>query len=131
MQITTRSTDISIAGSPLRIYVSAPDAAGKYPGILMYSDIFQLTGPMIRACHRLAGYGFVVAAPEIYHRLESPGTVIPFDDDGRTRGLSNATRTPDAIRLAGALRNTDARPAANNAIASAPTIQFMAQFPPR
>jgi carboxymethylenebutenolidase len=64
------------------------------PGILFYSDIFQLTGPMVRACQRLAGYGFVVAAPEIYHRLEPLGAVIPFDDAGRTRGLEDAAKMP-------------------------------------
>jgi len=51
---------------------------------------------MLHACARLAGYGFVVAAPEIYHRLEPPGTVLPFDDAGRTRGLDNAAQTPVA-----------------------------------
>jgi hypothetical protein len=70
----------------MRMFVASPKRAGKYPGILFYSDIFQLTGPMVRATARLAGYGFVVAAPEIYHRIEPAGTVIPFDDEGRTRG---------------------------------------------
>jgi carboxymethylenebutenolidase len=51
---------------------------------------------MLRSCARLAGYGFVVAAPEIYHRIEPPGLVIPFDDAGRTRGLENAAKTPVA-----------------------------------
>jgi len=80
----------------MRTFVAAPAIEGKYPGILFYSDIFQLTGPMIRATTRLAGYGFVVAAPEIYHRIEPPGTVIPFDDEGRTRGLAGAAQTPVA-----------------------------------
>src|SRR5438105_2840330 len=48
---------------------------------------------MLRSCVRLAGYGFVVAAPEIYHRLEPPGTVLPFNDAGRARGLGNAVKT--------------------------------------
>ena len=77
----------------MRMLVAAPNVEGKYPGVLFYSDIFQLTGPMTRATARLAGYGFVVAAPEIYHRIEPPGTVIPFDDDGRTRGLAGAAKT--------------------------------------
>jgi carboxymethylenebutenolidase len=48
---------------------------------------------MVRACVRLAGYGFVTAAPEIYCRIEAPGTVIPLDDAGRTRGLDDAAKT--------------------------------------
>lgn len=94
MIVTTEYAEISAGGSPLRMFVAAPAAAGKYPGILCYSDIFQLTGPMLRACVRLAGYGFVAAAPEIYHRIEPPGSVIAFDDRGRTRGLEDAAKTP-------------------------------------
>lgn len=78
------------------MFVTAPKAEGHYPAVLFYSDIFQLTGPMIRSCVRLAGYGLIVAAPEIYHRIEQPGTVIPFDDAGRTRGMEDAVRTPVA-----------------------------------
>ena len=81
MLITSSYVDISTTdGASMRTFVAAPKREGKYPGILFYSDIFQLAGPMIRACVRLAGYGFVVAAPEIYHRIEKPGTVIGFDD---------------------------------------------------
>ncbi|HEV2800081.1 MAG TPA: dienelactone hydrolase family protein [Pyrinomonadaceae bacterium] len=96
MIITTEYVDIEVDGSPMRMLVAAPKAEGKYPGVLFYSDIFQLTGPMVRATARLAGYGFVVAAPEIYHRHEPPGTAIPFDDPGRTRGLEGAAGTPVA-----------------------------------
>ncbi|HEX8421876.1 MAG TPA: dienelactone hydrolase family protein, partial [Pyrinomonadaceae bacterium] len=80
-------------GSLMRLCVAAPKPEGVYPGVLLYSDIFQLTGPMLRVTARLAGYGFVVAAPEIYHRHEPPGAAIPFDDAGRTRGLACAAQT--------------------------------------
>lgn len=93
MIINTEYVDIPADGAPMRMLVAAPQAEGKYPGILLYSDIFQLTGSMVRSTVRLAGYGFVVAAPEIYHRLEPPGSAIPFDDQGRTRGLNNAAKT--------------------------------------
>lgn len=93
MIVTSQYPEIIVENSPLRMLIASPQAEGKYPGIIFYSDIFQLTGPMVRACTRLAGYGFVVAAPEIYHRLEKPGTAIPFDDAGRTRGLEDAAKT--------------------------------------
>jgi carboxymethylenebutenolidase len=93
MLITTQYVDIPADGNPMRTFVAAPKQEGKYPGILFYSDIFQLTGPMIRATMRFAGYGFVVAAPEIYHRVEPAGTVIPFDDEGKTRGSAGAAQT--------------------------------------
>src|SRR6202795_4337391 len=94
MIVTTSYENIAGPGGSLRTFVAVPKDAGSYPGILCYSDIFQLTGPMLRACTRLAGYGFVIAAPEIYHRIEPPGTAIPFDDAGRTRGLEDAAKIP-------------------------------------
>lgn len=93
MIITTEYVDVNVEGGAMRTLLAAPKAGGEYPGVLFYSDIFQLTGPMVRATARLAGYGFVVAAPEIYHRIEPAGAVIPFDDAGRTRGLDDAART--------------------------------------
>jgi carboxymethylenebutenolidase len=96
MVITTEYVDIPAGGVPMRMLVAAPKALGKYPGVLCYSDIFQLTGPMLRSVSRLAGYGFVAAAPEIYHRVEPAGFAIPFDDAGRTRGQEDAAKTPVA-----------------------------------
>lgn len=96
MRVSTEYVDIPAGPSLMRMFMSAPEGGGKYPGILCYSDIFQLTGPMLRVCTRLAGYGFVTAAPEIYHRIEPLGAVIAFDDAGRTRGLEDAAKTPVA-----------------------------------
>jgi carboxymethylenebutenolidase len=95
MIVATDYPEIIVDNSPLRMFLAAPriEEKRKFPGVIFYSDIFQLTGPMLRACVRLAGYGFVVAAPEIYHRIEPPGSAIPFDDAGRTRGLKNASST--------------------------------------
>lgn len=78
----------------MRTLVAAPAAAGKYPGILLFSDIFQLSAPMVRTCARLAGYGLVVVAHEIFHRLEPAGTVLPQTDEGRARGMQNQQATP-------------------------------------
>ena len=77
----------------MRVYVSSPATVGQYPGILFYSDIYQLGNPIDRLADRIAGYGYVVAAPEIFHRLEPIGAVIAPDDLGRLRGNDNASRT--------------------------------------
>ena len=93
MIVQTESVMIPVGDSPMRAFVARPKLDGRYPGVLLYSDIFQLTPTMLRACIRLAGYGFVVAAPEIYHRIEAPGWAPEFDDAGRDRGLANANNT--------------------------------------
>jgi len=95
MIVVSDYPEITVDNSPLRMFLAVPKIENnkKFPGIVFYSDIFQLTGPMLRACVRLAGYGFVVAAPEIYHRIERPGTAFAFDDAGRVRGMENAAKT--------------------------------------
>jgi carboxymethylenebutenolidase len=78
--------DIETPTGPMRTYLFRPSAPGKYPGILLYSEIFQVTGPIRRTAAMLAGHGFVVAAPEIYHEFEAAGTVLPYDQSGADRG---------------------------------------------
>jgi carboxymethylenebutenolidase len=99
MQIITTNVELTIDGFPCRTYVAAPKPAqsgAQYPGIILYSEIFQLTGPICRTANRLAGHGFVVAAPEIYHRTCPPGLVIAYDDPGRMYGNHLAHTTPVA-----------------------------------
>jgi carboxymethylenebutenolidase len=93
MIITTEFIDLPVDGSPMRLFVASPKAEGRYPGVVFYSDIFQLTGPMLRITRRLAGYGFTVIAPEIYHRIEPPGTVLDFELD-RARALDDSSKIP-------------------------------------
>jgi carboxymethylenebutenolidase len=93
VQITKRNVELRIDDSLMRVYVAAPSSPGVYPGIIFYSDIYQLGGAMIRLANYLAGYGYVVAAPEIFHRTETVGLVIEPDDIGRMRGNDNARRT--------------------------------------
>lgn len=68
-----------------------PVAPGRYPGILFYSEIFQVTGPIRRTASFLASNGFMVAVPEIYHELEPAGTVLPYDEAGTKKGNANKT----------------------------------------
>ncbi|NJL87321.1 MAG: dienelactone hydrolase family protein [Leptolyngbyaceae cyanobacterium SM1_1_3] len=93
MQIVKQTVGLTVDDSLMRVYVAAPEPTGQYPGILFYSDIYQLGRPITHLIDRLAGYGFVVAAPEIWHRLEPIGAVIEPDDLGRLRGNDNARRT--------------------------------------
>jgi carboxymethylenebutenolidase len=88
--------DIAVGDRRMRTFVAAPRASGSYPGVVFYTDIFQLTESSLRWAVRLAGHGFVVAVPEIYHRIEPPGAVLGFDDEGKVRGQADAEATPVA-----------------------------------
>ncbi len=88
--------DLDTPAGPMRTHVFRPVAEGKYPGILLFSEIFQVTGPIRRTAALLAGNGFVVAAPEIYHEYESAGSVLAYDTAGAERG--NALKTTKPLR---------------------------------
>jgi carboxymethylenebutenolidase len=84
---------IPVGDRAMRAFVAAPKSPGPHPAIVFYTDIFQLTESSLRWAVRLAGYGFLVAVPEIYHRIEPAGTVLGFDDEGKRRGQADAEAT--------------------------------------
>jgi carboxymethylenebutenolidase len=80
------SADLTTPTGLMRTYLVRPVAGGRYPGLVLYSEIFQVTGPIRRTAAMLASHGFVVAVPEIYHELEPAGTVLAYDEAGAARG---------------------------------------------
>ena len=84
------SVDLKTDYGPMRTYVLRPAAAGRYPGLVLFSEIFQVTGPIRRTAAFLAGHGYTVAVPEIFHELEEdPGVVLAYDAAGADRGNSH------------------------------------------
>ena len=78
--------DIQTPAGPMRTYIFRPAAEGKFPGVLFYSEIFQVTGPIRRTAALIAGQGYIVAVPEVYHELEPAGTVLAYDQAGADKG---------------------------------------------
>ncbi|HEY4104801.1 MAG TPA: dienelactone hydrolase family protein, partial [Polyangiaceae bacterium] len=78
----------------MQTHVTRPVAAGKRPGIVLFSEIFQRTGPIRRMAAMLAGQGMVVLVPEIFHELEPVGAVLPYDSAGTERGNQHKTTKP-------------------------------------
>jgi len=78
--------DLPTPHGPMRTSIYAPTAPGKYPGILLFSEIFQVTGPIRRTAAFLAGHGFIVAVPEIYHEFLPAGEVLAYDQAGADKG---------------------------------------------
>jgi carboxymethylenebutenolidase len=79
---------------PMRTHIARPGPAVRprsSPGIVLFSEIFQRTGPIARMAAILAGHGFVVATPEIFHELEPEGTVLPYDQAGADAGNRHKT----------------------------------------
>ena len=87
MRIVSETTDLGGVHS----VIARPDAPGPFPAVVAYPDIFQLTPPHLRIVSRLASYGFIVVAPELYGHFEPKGTVFDFDAD-RERALTASTK---------------------------------------
>src|SRR5580704_19333979 len=86
MIIQEGQVDLATKTGAMRTYVYSPVAAGRYPGVVLFSEIFQRTGPIKRTAALMAGHGFVVAVPEIFHELEPAGAEIPYDQAGADKG---------------------------------------------
>jgi len=78
--------DLPTSRGPMRVHLFLPLGGGKRQGVIFYSEIFQVTGPIRRMAAALAGEGYVVAVPEVYHEFEPLGTVLAYDQAGSDRG---------------------------------------------
>jgi carboxymethylenebutenolidase len=80
------TADIPTPTGPMRLHTFQPVAPGRYPGLVVYSEIYQVTGPVRRMAAFLAGHGYLVVAPEVYHEFEPAGRVLAYDKPGTDRG---------------------------------------------
>lgn len=79
--------DVSVLGlGGMRIHIVRPAIEGRFPGVLFFSEIYQVTGPIRRLAALVAGQGYVVGVPEVYHEYEPAGTVLAYDQPGTDRG---------------------------------------------
>lgn len=94
MIIQTHIEDLSTPTGTMRTSVYRPVAQGRYPAIIFYSEIFQLTAPITRAASVMAGHGFTVLVPEVFHELNPIGTVLGYDDAGKDKGNADKWEKP-------------------------------------
>src|ERR1700689_542173 len=80
------AVDLATPTGPMRTYILRPAAERKYPAVVLFSEIFQATGPILRLAAFIAGHGYLVAVPEVYHELEPRGTVLAYDQAGSDKG---------------------------------------------
>ncbi|KAJ9125664.1 hypothetical protein QFC22_000626 [Naganishia vaughanmartiniae] len=77
------------AGGTMRVFIIEPHVpeypSAKFPGCVVFSEIYQVTGPVERFAGNIASQGFVVACPSSFHEFEGPEP-IPYDTEGTDRG---------------------------------------------
>lgn len=105
--------DIATPTGVMRTHLFVPVGNRTWPTVLLYSEIYQMTGPIARTAAWLAGHGFMVAVPEVYHEYATPGEAFAYDQEGTDRGNRLKTTKPvadfdsDARSLMEALKEED------------------------
>jgi carboxymethylenebutenolidase len=84
-------------GTPLKAYLAIPAGAGPRPGVVVIQDALGLTRAIREHADRLASYGYLTVAPDLYtrggmlrcvqatFRSLSSGQGVAYDDIERSR----------------------------------------------
>ncbi|MGI4872651.1 MAG: dienelactone hydrolase family protein [Janthinobacterium lividum] len=67
-------------GTQMHAYTAQPAASGPAPGIILFQEAFGVNGHIRSVADRLAQAGYVVVAPELFHRTAEPGLEVPYDN---------------------------------------------------
>ncbi len=81
--MTVRWDKTRVGDREMRIYLGIPDRPGAHPGIVVAQHAGGVDAQMQDAVHRLHREGYVVAAPELFHR--QPADVDPSKRTGLLR----------------------------------------------
>ena len=78
---TPNSLVLAVAdGTQMHAYVARPQGSGPAPGIILFQEAFGVNGHIRNVADRLAAAGYVVVAPELFHRTAAPGLEISYSD---------------------------------------------------
>ncbi|KAF2007569.1 alpha/beta-hydrolase [Amniculicola lignicola CBS 123094] len=90
MLIQESSIDVATkSGGDMRIFLFHPSIPNypkaKFPGVVVFSEIYQVTGPVSRFARQIASQGYIVAAPSSYHEFTGP-EALAYDGPGTDAG---------------------------------------------
>jgi carboxymethylenebutenolidase len=68
MRIDDAELTIDTPDGPMTAFVCAPEGDAPKPGVLLLMEAFGLTSHIRDVARRIAGEGYVVVAPDLYHR---------------------------------------------------------------
>src|SRR5205085_4524678 len=86
MNTRSERVQIPVGAASMPAYLSRPSDDGKYPGVLVYQEIFGVNGHIRSVADRVAAEGYVALAPELFYRT-APGVELGYDSEGLARGI--------------------------------------------
>jgi carboxymethylenebutenolidase len=110
-------TRVTVPDGSSQAWVSRPGGDGRHPGVLLLMDAFGIRPQIEKMADRIAGWGYVVMAPNVFHREGTVAELAPGvdlrDEDAsapylaqafsRVRRLTPARVDPDLDRYVDAL----------------------------
>ncbi len=85
-----RVESVTVPGGSFDLTVWVP-ASGSGPGLLLLQEIHGVSDYIRAVGEDLAGLGYVIAAPDLFWRLE-PGFDAPHDQEGLNKALAMGAR---------------------------------------
>jgi len=80
-EIVTGKVELAVAdGTTMAAYVARPKEAQLHPGLLLFQEAFGVNHHIRSVCDRFAAEGYVVIAPELFHRTAPPGFEGSYTD---------------------------------------------------
>lgn len=77
--IPTKTLQIPTPDGSADAFAAFPDDGERHPGVLVYSDAFGLRPVLKEMARELAGHGYYVLVPNLYHR-HGPAPVVELPD---------------------------------------------------
>ena len=101
--------DVAVPGGTAEAWLSRPDDGATHPGVLVFMDAFGIRPQIGRLADRISSWGYVVLAPNVFHREGTVAELAPAADlrDAATRQDFFAVAAPRIRRLTPSLAAQD------------------------
>ncbi|KAG0077721.1 hypothetical protein BGZ92_001812, partial [Podila epicladia] len=90
MLVKESHVDLQTSSGLMRTYIYQPNLPdypeAKFPGVAVFTEIYQVTGPLDRFCRQIASQGYIVACNESFHEFEPLGSPLAYDVPGTDKG---------------------------------------------
>lgn len=80
MNVIGERISITTVDGTAEAYLARPEGHGRRPGVLLYMDAIGLRPQIEQMAERIAGWGFVLLAPNVFYRSASAAEIAPKVD---------------------------------------------------
>lgn len=79
-EVTGGLVEIAVPDGTAEAWVSRPDDGEPHPGVVLFMDAFGIRPQIRQMADRIAGWGYVVLAPNVFHRHGTIDELAPRAD---------------------------------------------------